>query len=331
MDECPPDWRLRNSIPACDIRWRMQGYISRMKTEQENNTIHVQKMSDLMLSNYQELERVYTKYQELDRVYTEKDKRNDCSKFSFEDSDSIVTGYAEFDRITGGVNCGELIVLAGFPRKDISAIAMKVAIKAKIPFFKKPNYIHSPVECLFVSLKTRAEMCSMNALSVESGVNLNVLRSGSFSASEWRKLAAASGVLAESLVHIMSVSVMSLDKLLVGVKVFVQANEEVKLVVVDGFDQLNKHSDANKREEAFAEIIGELKNLAEQLNVALIITVPLVSRFLHPELEDLEAYSKSVYEGADTIAFLHVDCSTSRLLVAKHQGWLAVWVPGLIY
>jgi len=264
-------------LNSCDIRWRMEVYVGPMNTEQEKNTIRVQTMSDLMLSNYHELE----------RVYTDNSKRNDCSKFFFEDSDPIITGYAEFDRITGGLNCGELIVLAGSPWEDVSAAAMSIAVKAETAFSKKPGYINNPMECLFVSLKTNVEMCSMNALSVESGVPLHVLRSGRLSGKEWRKLAAASGVLAESRVHIMSVSMMSSHDLIGAIREFVQANENMKLVIVDGFDQLNKYSDANKREEAFSEIIGKLKHLAEQLNVALVITVSLVGSFLHPDLEDL--------------------------------------------
>jgi len=290
----------------------MQVYTGRMKTEIDDNTIRVQSMADLMASNYQELE----------LAYAEKDKRNGCSRFSCENSDSVITGFTDIDSVTGGLNCGELTVLAGAPWANISTVAMKMAVQARTTF-EKTHSIQEPIACLFAPLNSSAEMCSMNALSVESSVPLNILRSGRFSSTDWRKLAAASGVLAESSVHIMSVTVMAVHDLIAGIRGFVQTTGNIKLVVVDGFDQMNKYSDVNKREAEFSKIVGSLKCLAAELNVALIITVSLASRFQHPELEDLEAYSKSVYEGADTVVFLHADRATVELHVAKHQGWVA--------
>lgn len=297
---------------ACDISWRMPGYADRMKAEMDENPISIQTMADLMVSNYQELE----------RAYAEKDKRNDCSRFSCENSDSVITGFTEFDSVTGGLNCGELIVLAGSPWANISTVAMKIAVQARTTF-EKTHSIQEPMVCLFAPLNSSAEMCSMNALSVESGVPLHILRSGGFSSTDWRKLATASGVLAESSVHMTSVTVMTVQKLMSGIRAFVQTTGNTKLVVVDGFDQMNKYSDVGKREAEFSEIVGSLKCLAAELNLALMVTVSLASRFLHPELEDLEAYSKSVYEGADTVVFLHADRTTIELHVAKHQGWVA--------
>jgi len=290
----------------------MQVYTDHMKVEKNDNTIKVQAMADLMASNYQELE----------RAYAEKDKRNDCSRFSCENRDSVITGFTDIDSVTGGLNCGELTILVGTPWANISTVVMDMAVRARTTF-EKTRSIQEPMACLFAPLNSSAEMCSMNALSVESGVSLNILRSGKFSSTDWRKLAAASGVLAESSVHIMSVTVMAVHDLIAGIRGFVQKTGNIKLVVVDGFDQMNKYSDTNKREEEFSEIIGSLKHLAEELKVVLIITFSLVSRFLHPDLEDLEAYSKSVYEGADTIVFSHVDGAITELQVAKHQKWLA--------
>tara|TARA_R110002072_G_scaffold291048_2_gene459003 strand:- start:196 stop:774 length:579 start_codon:yes stop_codon:yes gene_type:complete len=165
------------------------------------------------------------------------------------------------------------------------------------------------------------ETISMHMLSVESGVPLKLLRSGKFSSEQWRDLAASSGFLAESSIHVVSKKEITAQEINSCCNKLAQKEENLKLVIIDGFEQINRYGDPSKREEEISETLGALTCMARELSVAVVLTVSLPSRHSPPTIKDLEAYSESINKCADTVFFLHGNESTFELYVARHQGW----------
>jgi len=274
----------------------------------------VHSMADLMVSNYQMIE------------------RGMGSKASLEDRDVVLTGFTDLDKVTGGLNCGDLILLCGSSSSGAYPFILNMAVNTRGAHKNLTSSCYS-VGCIFVSLVLTAELFSKHALSVLSGVPNTHLTSGRLSGKEWKKVSAASRTLAESSIHVVSDpddtaydtnpdvirdgdSQMTIDEIILSIRKLVKENNYLKLVIVDGFEALNKNTSQENREAKYAEIMESLKQVACEARVAIILYLrepPLNT------LDEVNAYSESISYRSDTILFLRKNGSTtSELLVAKH-------------
>jgi len=132
------------------------------------------KMSDLMLESYKELEERYAQK----KLVT-----------------GIPTGFDDLDKMTAGMQRGDLIIVAGRPSMGKTAFSMNLAQNASI------RSDDTAVVAVF-SLEMSTQQIAMRMLACEARVDMQHLRTGRFSAEDWRKLASASGALAESAIFV---------------------------------------------------------------------------------------------------------------------------------
>src|SRR5205085_1026043 len=103
----------------------------------------------------------------------------------------LSTGFAKFDEITGGLNGGELFILAARPSMGKTALAMNIAQHvATHPAIRKPVAVFS-LEMSSSSLLTRL-------LCAAARVDQHKFRAGYLNADERRKLQVALADLTES-------------------------------------------------------------------------------------------------------------------------------------
>lgn len=241
------------------------------------------KMGELMIASYKELEARYAEKKAIT---------------------GVATGFDDLDVMMAGMQRGDLIVVAGRPSMGKTAFSMNVAQNTSI------RADDTGVVAVF-SLEMSAQQIAMRMLAVEARVDMQHLRTGSFSASDWSRLAGASGSLAESAIFVddtPSISVMEVRSKCRRLK---REEKKLDLVVIDYLQLMSGRSNSERREQEISEITRSLKGLAKELDVPVIILSQL-NRSLEsradkrPMMSDLRE-SGAIEQDADVIMFIYRD------------------------
>jgi len=241
------------------------------------------KMSDLMLASYKELEARYAEK----KLVT-----------------GIPTGFDDLDRMTAGMQRGDLIIVAGRPSMGKTAFAMNLAQNASIRSDDKA------VVAVF-SLEMSSQQIAMRMLACEARVDMQHLRTGRFSAEDWRKLAAASGSLAESAIYVDDTPAISVLEVRSKCRRLKREAKQLDLVLIDYVGLMSGRADADNRAQEISEMTRSLKALAKELHVPVIVLSQL-NRSLEaradkrPIMSDLRE-SGAIEQDADVIMFIYRD------------------------
>ena len=213
------------------------------------------------------------------------------------------TGFNDLDRMTGGLQRGDLVILAGRPSSGKTSFALNVA---------RHVGQHSPVG-LF-SLEVSGERVARSMLSMESRVNLVNL--GYLNELDWARLTSASATLANLLLdinHQSSLHIGTLKTMARALKVrWVQRHgtEFTGLIIVDYLQRMKGERQRNDtRESEVASISNGLKDIAVELDCPVLalsqLSRAIESRDDHrPRLSDLRE-SGAQEQDADVVMFMH--------------------------
>jgi replicative DNA helicase len=217
----------------------------------------------------------------------------------------LSTGFAKFDEMTGGLNGGELIILAARPSMGKTALAMNIAQHvATHPSMKKPVAVFS-LEMSSSSLLTRL-LCSA------ARVDQHKFRAGFLNAEERRKLQVALANLTESPIFLDDTAGINLMDIHSKLR-RMQAEHGLELVVIDYLQLISSpgsaRSSQNRNQEVSAISRG-LKLMAKDMNVPFLVLSQL-SRASEtrpgdhkPQLSDLRD-SGSIEQDADLVGFIY--------------------------
>jgi len=243
------------------------------------------KMSDLMIETYNEIEKRYASK----KVVT-----------------GIPTGFRDLDEMTSGMQRGDLIIIAGRPSMGKTAFSMNLAQNASM----RGEDDNSGVVAVF-SLEMSTQQIAMRMLASEARVDMSNLRTGRFSAEDWRKLAASSGALAESNIFIDDTPAISVMELRSKCRRLKRDNKGIDLVLIDYVQLMSGRSDSDNRAQELSEITRSLKGLAKELHVP-VIALSQLNRSLEqradkrPIMSDLRE-SGAIEQDADVIMFIYRD------------------------
>ncbi len=241
------------------------------------------KMSDLMLESYKELEDRYAQQ----KLVT-----------------GIPTGFDDLDKMTAGMQRGDLVIVAGRPSMGKTAFSMNLAQNASL------RSEESGVVAVF-SLEMSSQQIAMRMLACEARVDMQHLRTGRFSAEDWRKLAAASGSLAESSIYIDDTPAISVLELRSKCRKLKREAKGLDLVLIDYIQLMSGRANADNRAQEVSEISRSLKGLAKELDVP-VIALSQLNRSLEqradkrPVMSDLRE-SGAIEQDADVIMFIYRD------------------------
>ncbi|HCS13080.1 MAG TPA: replicative DNA helicase [Zetaproteobacteria bacterium] len=241
------------------------------------------KMSDLMIDGYHALEKRYAEK----RAVT-----------------GTPTGFTDLDEITSGLQPSDLLIIAGRPAMGKTAFAMNLARNAAM----QSDF---PGSVAVFSLEMSVQQIAMRMLACEARVNMKLLRTGRFSADDWRKLAAASGSLAESPIFIDDTPAISVTDLRSKCRRLKKETGKLNLIIIDYLQLMSGRADAERREQEISEITRSLKGLAKELDVP-VIALSQLNRSLEsradkrPMMSDLRE-SGAIEQDADIIMFVYRD------------------------
>jgi len=210
------------------------------------------------------------------------------------------TGFLDLDRMTGGFNGGEMIVIAARPSLGKTSLAMNIADFVSVET-KLPVGVFS-LEMTRRALTTRM-ICS------RARVNLRNLSEGYAADADYPKLTNAGGRISQSGMLIDDTPGLSIMQLRARARMMWQMSG-IKLFVIDYLQLLSSTTKRGKenRQQEVSEISSGIKALAKELNVPVIVLSQLnreIDRSKRkPQLSDLRE-SGSIEQDADFVGFLY--------------------------
>jgi len=242
------------------------------------------KMSDLMLETYKELEERYAQK----KLVT-----------------GVPTGFDDLDKMTAGMQRGDLIIIAGRPSMGKTAFSMNLAQNSSLRGEEGKGVV------AVFSLEMSTQQIAMRMLACEARVDMSNLRTGRFTADDWRKLASASGSLAESSIFVDDTPAISVMELRSKCRRLKREAKGLDLVLIDYIQLMSGRASADNRAQEVSEISRSLKGLAKELNVP-VIALSQLNRSLEqradkrPVMSDLRE-SGAIEQDADVIMFIYRD------------------------
>ncbi len=223
----------------------------------------------------------------------------------------IPSGFNRLDALTAGWQLGDLIIVAARPSQGKTALSMQCAQHAAID---------AGVPALVFSIEMGRRAIAVRQLSNEGRVDSSRLRVGHLGSADFLNITKAASRLADAKGHIDDSSAPTMREIRSKARRWrAQHTDPAKpaLIVVDylGLIAPEAASKRRKREEnrerEVAEISRQLKALAKDLNVALIVLSQLnrsceMRADKRPQLSDLRD-SGSIEQDADVVAFIYRD------------------------
>ncbi|HWG29815.1 MAG TPA: replicative DNA helicase [Steroidobacteraceae bacterium] len=174
----------------------------------------------------------------------------------------LATGFTEFDKMTGGLRPGDLVIVAGRPSMGKTTLAVNMAEYAAVH--------HEPrAPVAIFSMEMPAEQLITRMLSSIGGVPLGNLRSGRISDDDWVRITSATSQLSEAKIFIDETPALTPTELRARAR-RVKREHGLGLVVVDYLQLMQVPGTKENRATEIGEISRGLKVLAKELAVPVI-------------------------------------------------------------
>ncbi len=238
----------------------------------------------------------------------------------------VPTGFTDLDRLTGGLQKSDLIVLASRPGVGKTSLALTMAHTTAL---KYQNSI------AIFSLEMSKDQLAQRLLSMDAGIDQHRLRTGRIEEDEWDRIVYAADTLSEANIWIDDTASISPMEMRSKAR-RLQAEHGIELIIVD-YLQLMQAMVGGKRNEnrvqEISEISRSLKGLARELNMPVLALAQL-SRAVEsrqskvPQLSDLRE-SGAIEQDSDIVMFIYRDDvynpETERkniadVIIAKHRN-----------
>ncbi|WP_409274842.1 replicative DNA helicase [Neobacillus sp. SCS-31] len=214
----------------------------------------------------------------------------------------VPSGFKKLDRLTGGFQESDLVVIGARPSMGKTAFALNIAL----------NAANEDVTAVF-SLEMSKKQLLKRAASCIGNIGSVKMRNPKhyFGQEDWNQLNFAMGVLSKLNMRIFDKAGMDISYIWSKVR---QLRKEVGegrriLVVVDYLQLIGGNNRQQNRQSEISEISRSLKQMARETN-AIVIALSQLSRGIEsrhdkrPMLSDLRE-SGQIEQDADVIAFLY--------------------------
>ncbi|MFI0546721.1 MAG: replicative DNA helicase [Brachymonas sp.] len=220
------------------------------------------------------------------------------------DVTGVPTGFYDLDRMTSGLQAGDLVVLAARPSMGKTSLAINIAEHVALNE-------HMPVAVF--SMEMGAAQLAVRIVGSIGRIDQGRLRTGQLSQDEWPRFAEAIDQLKDIPLHIDESSGLTPSELRANARRLARREGKLGLIVVDYLQLMSGSSGG--REENRATELGEisrgLKMLAKELQCP-VIALSQLSRGVEsrtdkrPMMSDLRE-SGAIEQDADIIMFIYRD------------------------
>jgi replicative DNA helicase len=219
-----------------------------------------------------------------------------------DDVTGLSTGFKELDKMTTGMQAGELIVVAARPSMGKTALALNIVEHVALEKRKA---------VAFFSLEMANEQLGVRLLSSVSRLNQQRVKVGRLNEGEWGKVHDARNRLHEAAIYLDEEGSLSANELRSRARAIHRECGGLGLVVVDYLQLMQTSGKSDNRAQEVAEISRALKMLAKEL-CCPVIALSQLNRGLEqrpnrrPIMSDLRD-SGGIEQDADWILFIYRD------------------------
>ena len=238
----------------------------------------------------------------------------------------VPTGFTMLDRLLGGLQKSDLVILAARPAMGKTSFCLSIAQNAA----KRHG-----TRVAFFSLEMSNDQLVQRLLAMETGIDSHRLRLGNIHEEEWPILLEAANMLANTHIFIDDTPAASVNDIRTKAR-RLYAEDGIDLIIIDYMQLMTGQSGGSgrneNRQQEISYISRSLKTLARELNVP-VIALSQLSRAVEsrsdkrPMLSDLRE-SGSIEQDADVVLFIYREDyyieDTDRqniadILVTKHR------------
>lgn len=217
------------------------------------------------------------------------------------DVTGIPTGFSVLDKMTSGLQPGELTIIAARPSMGKTAFSLNLAQHMALRCGKTVAYF---------SLEMSRDAVMMRVLASEARINMKDIRSGKIPDHVWPKLINVAGQVSDSKLYIDETSGMSPFEVRARAR-RLKSQVGLDIIIIDYLQLMDLKLKVESRERAVSEISKSLKALSKELAVPVVALAQL-NRGVEgrsdrrPMLSDLRE-SGSIEQDADVIMMLYRD------------------------
>lgn len=215
----------------------------------------------------------------------------------------VPSGFTDLDRVTGGWQKSDLVIIAARPAMGKTAFVLSCARNAAVDF-NKPVVVFS-LEMSSVQLVNRL-------ISGETEIEQEKIRKGNLAEWEWQQLHSKIGKLSEAPLLIDDTPALNIFEFRAKCR-RLKSQYDIQMIIIDYLQLMHgKGEGGGNREQEIGSISRALKSVAKELNVP-VLALSQLSRAVEsrpgqngkrPMLSDLRE-SGSIEQDADMVLFLY--------------------------
>lgn len=215
------------------------------------------------------------------------------------DITGISTGYNEFDKMTAGLQPGDLVIIAGRPSMGKTTLAINIAENAAIG---------SKVPTAIFSMEMPSQQLAFRMISSLGRVDQTHLRTGNFPDEDWSRINTAVQLMSEAPIFIDDTPSMAPTEIRARAR-RLKREHGLGLIVIDYLQLMQVPGNRENRATEISEISRSLKALAKELECP-VIALSQLNRSVEqrtdkrPVMSDLRE-SGAIEQDADLILFIY--------------------------
>ncbi|TAL86493.1 MAG: replicative DNA helicase [Candidimonas sp.] len=274
----------------------------------------------------QEGSRGVSGFQDIQPLLTQVVERIDELYHREGDSDvtGVPTGFTDLDRMTSGLQAGDLVIVAGRPSMGKTSLAMNigehVAIEQGLPV-------------AVFSMEMGAVQLAMRMVGSVGMLDQQRMRTGKLTTDDWPRLTHAVQQVQEAQIYIDETPALNSMEVRARSRRLARQCGQLGLIIIDYMQLMSASSSGENRATEISEISRSLKGLAKELNCPLVALSQL-NRSLEqrpnkrPVMSDLRE-SGAIEQDADLILFIYrdevynpdsPDKGTAEIIVGKQRN-----------
>jgi replicative DNA helicase len=289
---------LRKLVSASDeiatAAFNTQGrQVAQILDEAEQKIFSIGEEGSRMKQGFQSMDTLVV--QLMDRVVEMSENPNDIT--------GVPTGFYDFDRMTSGLQPGDLVVLAARPSMGKTALAINIAEHVAL---------NEGLPVAVFSMEMGASQLAIRIVGSIGRIDQSRLRTGKLNPDEWPRLTESIEKLRTVSLHIDETPGLTPSELRANARRLARQCGKLGLIVVDYLQLMSgSTSEGENRATEIGEISRGLKMLAKELQCP-VIALSQLNRSVEqrtdkrPMMSDLRE-SGAIEQDADVIMFIYRD------------------------
>jgi replicative DNA helicase len=227
----------------------------------------------------------------------------------------VSTGFTELDRMTAGLQPGDLVIVAGRPSMGKTSFALNIGENAALGRKQVPVAIFS--------MEMSRDQLGLRMISSLGRINQSHLRTGNFGDEEWSRINGAINMMKTAPIYIDDTGALTPTEVRARAR-RLKREHGLGLVIVDYLQLMQVPGNKENRATEISEISRSLKALAKELSVP-VIALSQLNRSVEqrtdkkPVMSDLRE-SGAIEQDADVIMMIYreevYDSNTTRKGIA---------------